>query len=63
MSMTCTSKSSLPSDLGTLVMTVLPAMSDRHAQMCCFVHSINLLANRIFPTSIDDAGCSTLLIG
>jgi hypothetical protein len=62
MSMTCTSKSSLPTDLGTLVMTVLAAMSDRHAQVCCIGHPKNHLANRIFPTSIDDAGCSTLLI-
>jgi len=62
MSMTCTSKSSLPADLGTLLMTVLPAISDRYAQVFCFIHTINLLTNRILSAAIDNAGCSTLLI-
>jgi hypothetical protein len=47
MSMTCTSKSSLPTDLGSLVMTVSPAMSVRHAEVCCFEHYTNILAKKI----------------
>jgi hypothetical protein len=62
MSMRCTSKSSLPTDLGLLVMTVSPAMSAPHAEMFCFEHCTNLLAKRILPNSIDATDCSTSLI-
>lgn len=62
MSMTRTSKSAIPSDLGSLLMTVSLAMSDDHAHVSCFIHSINLLAERIFRNSIEATDCSTLLI-
>jgi hypothetical protein len=47
----------------SLVMIVWPAMSDLQEQVCTIEHSINLLARKILPNSIEATDCSTSLIG